>query len=100
MRSGKGKCMGKFNKSKVIGFHLLIYAIVVALVLIADELLYMNGDAVLAYSGIALGTVASWFINKNYSSRPILLTALLSPASLLLLLVISVNVAMLLGYAH
>ncbi|MBE7215956.1 hypothetical protein MK852_16180 [Shewanella benthica] len=88
------------NKSKAIGFHLLIYATLVALVIVADELLYMNGDAVLVYSGIALGTVASWFINQKYCSRPILLTALFSPASLMLLLIISVNIAMLLGYAH
>ena len=84
----------------IIG-HLLLYAVFILTIIIADSYFYNSGDALIVYLTAALLTVFSYFINKiHVPKKAFMLTLFISPGILLVFFIIMVNVLNLLGVMH
>lgn len=86
---------------KIVVGHLVLYALSVVLLVMADRYFYNRGDATLVFIGMAVLTIVSFVINRLYLRRKaILLTLLISPGSWLVLVVGVVNLLSLSGVLH
>ena len=81
--------------------HLLLYAIFIVTIIIADSYFYDSGDALIVYLTAALLTVFSYFINKiHIPKKALMLTLMISPGILLVFFIIMINLLIFLGVMH
>lgn len=84
----------------VIG-HLLLYAVLIVTIIVADSYFYNSGDALIVYLAAALLTLFSYLINKVHVPRKaFMLTLIVSPGILLVFFIIMVNLLTMLGVTH
>ena len=81
--------------------HLLLYAVFVVTIIIADSYFYNSGDALIVYLTAGLLTIFSYFINRiHLPKKALMLTLLISPGILLVFFIMMVNLLILLEVQH
>ena len=87
-------------RSVIIG-HVLLYAIFIVTIFIADSYFYNAGDAIIVYVTAAVLTLFSYGVNKvHVPKKALLLTFLISPGILLVYFIIMFNLLLLSGMVH